>query len=198
MKSNKKSILILRIYLILCLLLAADCLFYCFKFISLRGYYSDVILYWLWFVTSFVVIVVFWKKLMAKLLLTGIILAIILSILPMMIPFFALILSTTSLGLLMDKNLNENYRAQIVSYSAMSPPWLEVIEKHGLIEQRILKSTDYQLMNDDTNAKIRFAKDIIFRNETDSTLTLTLFYGGPNKTITLDKTTGNIVAIKPN
>lgn len=195
---NKKSTLVLRVYLILSLLLALDCLLYYFKFISLRGYYSDVILYWLWFVTSFVVIVMFWKKLMAKLLLTGIILAIILSILPMMIPFFAWILSTTSLGLLMDKNLNKNYRAQIVSYSAMSPPWLEVIEKHGPIEQRILKSTDYQLMNDDTNAKIRFAKDIIFRNETDSTLTLTLFYGGPNKTITLDKTTGNIVAIKPN
>ena len=135
---------------------------------------------------------------MAKLLLTGIILTIILSILPMMIPFYAWILSTTSLGLLIDKNLNENYRAQIVGYSVMASPWLEVIEKHGLLEKRILKSTDYQLMNDDTNAKIRFAKDIIFRNETDSTLTLTLFYGGPNKTITLDKTTGNIIAIKPN
>lgn len=198
MSPNKKSTLVLRVYLILSLLLALDCLLYYFKFISLRGYYSDVVLYWLWFVTSFVVIVMFWKKLMAKLLLTGIILTIVLSILPMMIPFYAWILSTTSLGLLIDKNLNENYRAQIVGYSVMAPPWLEVIEKHGLLEKRILKSTDYQLMNDDTNAKIRFAKDIIFRNETDSTLTLTLFYGGPNKTITLDKTTGNIIAIKPN
>ncbi|OXA65969.1 hypothetical protein B0A67_23900 [Flavobacterium aquidurense] len=198
MSPNKKSTLVLRVYLILSLLLALDCLLYYFKFISLRGYYSDVVLYWLWFVTSFVVIVMFWKKLMAKLLLTGIILTIVLSILPMMIPFYAWILSTTSLGLLIDKNLNENYRAQIVGYSVMAPPWLEVIKKHGLLEKRILKSTDYQLMNDDTNAKIRFAKDIIFRNETDSTLTLTLFYGGPNKTITLDKTTGNIIAIKPN
>lgn len=198
MSPNKKSTLVLRVYLILSLLLALDCLLYYFKLISLRGYYSDVVLYWLWFVTSFVVIVMFWKKLMAKLLLTGIILTIILSILPMMIPFYAWILSTTSLGLLIDKNLNENYRAQIVGYSVMASPWLEVIEKHGLLEKRILKSTDYQLMNDDTNAKIRFAKDIIFRNETDSTLTLTLFYGGPNKTITLDKTTGNIIAIKPN
>ncbi|MFG4004296.1 hypothetical protein ACHRV1_03915 [Flavobacterium aquidurense] len=198
MSPNKKSTLVLRVYLILSLLLALDCLLYYFKFISLTGYYSDVVLYWLWFVTSFVVIVMFWKKLMAKLLLTGIILTIVLSILPMMIPFYAWILSTTSLGLLIDKNLNENYRAQIVGYSVMAPPWLEVIEKHGLLEKRILKSTDYQLMNDDTNAKIRFAKDIIFRNETDSTLTLTLFYGGPNKTITLDKTTGNIIAIKPN
>lgn len=198
MQSNKKPILILRIYLILSLLLAADCLFYYFKLISLKGYYSDVVLYWLWFVTTFVVIVIFWKKIMAKLLLTGIIVAIILSILPMMMPFFAWILSTTSLGLLINRDLNKNYRAQIVSYSAMASPWLEVIEKHGLVEQRLFKSTDYELMNDDMNVKIRFAKDIIFKSETDSTLTLTLFYGGPNKTITFNKTTGNIVAIKPN
>lgn len=135
MSPNKKSTLVLRVYLILSLLLALDCLLYYFKFISLTGYYSDVVLYWLWFVTSFVVIVMFWKKLMAKLLLTGIILTIVLSILPMMIPFYAWILSTTSLGLLIDKNLNENYRAQIVGYSVMAPPWLEVIEKHGLLEK---------------------------------------------------------------
>lgn len=198
MSQNKKPIIVLRIYLILSLLLATDCLLYYFKLISLRGYYSDVILYWLWLVTTFVVIVVFWKRLMAKLLLAGIIAAIILSILPMMMPFYAWILSTTSLGLRIDKNLNENYRAQIVSYSAMAPPWLEVIEKQGLLEKRILKSTDYQLMNDSMNVKIRFAKDIIFKNETDSTLTLTLFYGGPNKTITFNKNTGDIIAIQPN
>jgi hypothetical protein len=197
MSQNKNSIIVLRIYLILSLLLATDCLLYYFKLISLRGYYSDVILYWLWLVTTFVVIVVFWKKLMAKLLLAGITAAIILSILPMMMPFYAWILSTTSLGLRIDKNLNENYRAQIVSYSAMAPPWLEVIEKQGLLEKRILKSTDYQLMNDSMNVKIRFAKDIIFKNETDSTLTLTLFYGGPNKTITFNKNTGDIITIQP-
>jgi len=171
---------------------------YAFKQMSLRGYYSDVILFWLWFATSFVVIVVFWKKIMAKLLLGGILLAIILSILPMMLPFYAFLFSTTSLGLVMDKNLNEKYRAQIVGYSVMTTPWLEVIEKQGIIERRIFKSTDFDLMNDNPNIKIRTAKDIIFNNETDSTMTLTLFYGGPNKTITFNKKTGSITAIKPN
>jgi len=198
MNQNKKSTIVLRVYLILSLLLAIDCLLYYYKLISLRGYYSDVVLYWLWFLTSFVVIVVFWKKIMAKFLLAGIILAIILSILPLMMPFYAWILSTTPLGLMMDRNLNEKYRAQIVSYSAMAPPWLEVIEKHGLLEKRILKSTDYQLMNDNLNVKIRTAKDIIFNHETDSTLTLTLFYGGPNKTITFNKNTGEVLNIKTN
>lgn len=198
MNQNKKSRIILRVYLILSSLFALDCLLYFNRLISLRGYYSDVVLYWLWFLTSFVVIVVFWKKITAKLLLAGIILAIILSILPLMMPFYAWILSTTSLGLMIDKNLNEKYRAQIVSYSAMAPPWLEVIEKHGLLEKRILKSTDYQLMNDNLNIKIRTAKDIIFNHETDSTLTLTLFYGGPNKTITFNKNTGEVLKIKIN
>lgn len=198
MNQNKKSRIILRVYLILSSLLALDCLLYFNRLISLRGYYSDVVLYWLWFLTSFVVIIIFWKKIMAKLLLGGIILAIILSILPLMMPFYAWILSTTSLGLMIDKNLNEKYRAQIVSYSAMASPWLEVIEKHGLLEKRILKSTDYQLMNDNLNIKIRTAKDIIFNRETDSTLTLTLFYGGPNKTITFNKNTGEVLKIKTN
>jgi hypothetical protein len=89
MNLNKKHIIILRIYSILSLFLAINCVLYYFKEISLRGYYSDVILFWLWFVTSFLVVVVFWEKIMAKLLLTAIIVSIILSILPMMMPFFA-------------------------------------------------------------------------------------------------------------
>jgi hypothetical protein len=198
MNLNKKHIIILRIYSILSLFLAINCVLYYFKDISLRGYYSDVILFWLWFVTSFLVVIVFWEKIMAKLLLAAIIVSIILSILPMMMPFFAWVLSTTSLGLIRDRNLTEKYRAQIVSYSAMAPPWLEVIEKNGVIEKRMFKSTDHQLMNDNLDVKIRSAKDIIFKSETDSTITLTLFYGGPNKTITFNKKTGNISKIEKN
>ncbi|MDA6072665.1 hypothetical protein NJT12_23875 [Flavobacterium sp. AC] len=135
---------------------------------------------------------------MAKLLLAGMLLALIASILPMMIPFFALLFATTPLGLITDKDLNKKYRAQTVGYSVMTQPWLEVIEKHGLFEKRVITSTDYQLMDDRRNVKVSYAKDIIFNHETDSTLTLTLFYGGANKTITFDKNTGNILAVKLN
>ncbi|WP_239457835.1 hypothetical protein [Flavobacterium nitrogenifigens] len=133
---------------------------------------------------------------MAKLLLAAITITFAISIMAMMMPFFALLLSSTSLGLYQNKDLNEKYRAQIVGYSAMGRPWLEVIEKKGLFEKRIIKCTDSELLNDNLDIKIRAAKDIIFKNETDSTLTLTLFYGGPNKTITFNKNTGNIIAIK--
>jgi hypothetical protein len=179
-------------------LFVLDCLLYYFKEISLSGYYSDVVLSWLWLISSFAIIILFWKKLLAKLFLAAIIVTFVLSIIAMMLPFYALLLSSTSLGLYQNKDLNENYRAQIVGYSVMVHPWLEIIEKKGLFEKRIIKCTDSQLMNENLEIKIRTAKDILFKSETDSTLTLTLFYGGPNKTITFNKNTGSIVAIKNN
>ncbi len=196
MSLNKK--IILRFYLILSAISILDCALYYFKAISFRGYYSDAILFWFWLFSSFVIIIVFWKKLLAKLLLVCIIITFALSIIAMMLPFYALLNSTTSLGLYIDKNLNENYRAQIVGYGPMVYPWLEIIEKKGLFEKRIIKCTDSEIMNDNLDLKIRTAKDILFKNETDHTITLTLFYGGPNKTITFDKNTGNVIEIKDN
>ncbi|MBW1658157.1 hypothetical protein [Flavobacterium quisquiliarum] len=196
MSLNKK--IILRFYLILSAISILDCALYYFKAISLRGYYSDAILFWLWLFMSFVIIIVFWKKLLAKLLLVALVITFALSIIAMMLPFYALVNSTTSLGLYINKNLNENYRAQIVGYGPMVYPWLEIIEKKGFFEKRIIKCTDSELMNDNLDIKIRTAKDIIFKNETDTTITLTLFYGGPNKTITFDKKTGNVIKIKNN
>ncbi|PBJ11108.1 hypothetical protein BSF42_30890 [Flavobacterium sp. ACN6] len=196
MSRNNK--IVLRFYLIMSLFLALNCCLYYFKEISLRGYYSDIVLFWIWLFTSFVVIVLFWKKIMAKLLLAALVLTLIVSIIPMMIPFYALLLSTTSLGLYIDKNLNDKYRAQIVGYSAMTSPWLEVMEKNGPIEKRIFKCTDSQIRNDNLNIKIRNAKDILFKKETDSTLTLTIFCGGPNQTITFNKNSGNSIELKNN
>lgn len=195
---SKSKKMILRVYFIICVFFVLDCLLYYFKEISLRSYYSDVVLSWVWLISSFVIIIVFWKKLISKLFLATILVTFALSIIAMMLPFYALLLSSTSLGLYQNKDLNENYRAQIVGYGVMVQPWLEVIEKKGLFEKRIIKCTDSEIMNDNLDIKIRTAKDILFKNETDSTLTLTLFYGGPNKTITFDKKTGNIAAIKSN
>ena len=43
--------------------------------------------------------------------------------------FYAFIFSSTPAGLWMNKDLNENYRTQIVSYSVMVPPMLQIVEK---------------------------------------------------------------------
>ena len=185
--------ILLKIYLILSLLLAAD-ITACFFFrVSLRGYYADIILFWLWFFGCISVIVVFWKKIGAKLLLAAMFTALILSMLPMGLPFYALVFATTPAGLWMDRDLNGSYRAQIVSYSVMVPPWLQITEKNGPFEKQILQCSDSQLQDHHIDAKIRNSKDIIFEKETDSTITLILFYGGPDQTLTFSKATGKIL-----
>ena len=198
----------LYIFILLSVLLVADCVAYYLYEISLAGYYGDIILFWLWFLMSLVVIVLFWKKILAKVFLVLMILALILSIAPMGLPFYTFILSMTSAGLSIDKDLNEKYRGQIVGYGVMVYPWLEVIEKHGLLEKKILKCTDMQLEAFDKdridakfeiqlspNIKISEAKDLFLKSETDSTIAITIFYGGPNKTITFDKRNKSLKSI---
>ncbi|MFC7345724.1 hypothetical protein ACFQO9_03195 [Chryseobacterium zhengzhouense] len=188
--------IILKIYLVLSILLVSDGVLYYFWKISFAGYYSDVILFWLWILTSFAVIVLFWKKLLAKLLLGTLIVALILSILPMMLPFYTIFFAMTPFGSRMQKDLNQNYRAQIVGYSVMTLPWLEIIEKKGIFEQQIIHSTDHDIFKNDGNLRISLAKDIRFDSEADNTLTLVLFYGGPNYKITFNKKTGKVKAIE--
>ena len=176
---------------------------------SFAGYYSDLILFWLWFFTSTLIIVLFWKKIVAKLFLTALILALIGSVLPMMFPFFTFIFSMTSIGLKFDKNLNEKYRVQVVGYSVMAHPWLELIEKKGILERRVLKCTEMDIQNYNgeridvkyeaqlrPDLKISEVKDIFFETETDSTIALTLFYGQPNKTLIFDKLTNRLIQRK--
>lgn len=125
--------------------------------------------------------------------LTALIVASILSILPMMLPFSTLILSMSSYGLQTDKKLNNSYRAQIVCYSAMSKPWLEIVENKGLFEKRIGIYREFDFDNNDDYFRIGDTKDIYLKKETDSSLTIELFRGGDNKIVTINKTNGKVV-----
>ncbi len=191
-KQLKIKRVILKMYGVLSALLVTDLVAYFAFKISLRGYFADIILFWLWCLGSFLIIVIFWKTLLAKVFLLGMVSFVLLSMLPMGLPFYALALSTTPLGLWLSKDLNSSYRAQIVSYSVMVPPWLEVMEKKGGIERRVLQCKDRELLDDRLDVEIRNARDISFESETDTTLTLTLFYTGVQKTLVFDKRTGAI------
>lgn len=197
------------IFILLSVLLVADCvLFYKFQ-MSLAGYHSDIILFWSWLLTSLFVIVVYWKKLIAKVFLGLMVLSLAGCVLMMGLPLYSLMLSMTSAGLHLKKNLNEKYRAQIVGYGVMTHPWIEVIEKQGLLEQVIYKTTEMdieRLKMEPINVKfeaqlqpelrISQAKNMILSKETDSTIAITLFYGGPNKTLTFDKTNKRLLEIE--
>ncbi len=72
--------------------------------------------------------------------------------------FYAFIFSSTPAGLWMNKDLNENYRAQIVSYSVMVPPMLQIVEKKGLFEKQIIQCTDSELRDRNLEVSIRNSK----------------------------------------
>lgn len=188
-----KPNIILKIYLLLSLLLFADITAYFTTGISLRGYYADIILFWFCFFGSIVMIIVYWKMVLAKIALFSMLLSVVLSMLPMGLPFYAFVLVITPFGLWKEKDLTPEYRAQIVSYSVMVPPWLEIIEKNGIIEQKMLRCYDSDLLDAEEQVRIRNAKDIIFETETDTTISFTLFYGGPNKTLVFDKRTRSML-----
>ncbi|ERJ59087.1 hypothetical protein M472_09915 [Sphingobacterium paucimobilis HER1398] len=90
--------IILKVYIGLCVLLVSDLVGYIVAGISLRGYYADIVVFWLWLLGSFLVIVAFWRRLSAKLLLIAILSSVLLSMLPMGLPFYTLVLSTTPFG----------------------------------------------------------------------------------------------------
>ena len=158
---------------------------------------------------SIVTIILFWKKAIAKLFLAAMVLALVFSILPMAIPFSALVLGMTSKGLVIDKNLNQNYRAQIVIYSVMTAPWLEIIEKRGILEKRIIKCTDYEIEdfnNEELGKSYEYslfqelricdAKDIVLISETYNTITLKLSYENQSRILTFDKSTHKVLQLK--
>lgn len=77
--------------------------------------------------------------------------------------FYAFIFSSTPAGLWMNKDLNENYRTQIVSYSVMVPPMLQIVEKKGLFEKQIIQCTDSELRDRNLEVSIRNSKDLILQ-----------------------------------
>lgn len=201
----------LYLFILLTVLLTADCLLFYNHNISLAGYHSDIILFWSWLLSSLFVIVVYWKKLVAKVFLGLMVLAVVGSVLMMGLPLYSLMLSMTSAGLHLKKDLNEKYRAQIVGYGVMVHPWIEVIENQGLLEKVIYKTTEMdieRLKSEPINVKyeallrpemrISQAKNIVLEKETDSTFAITLFYGGPNKTIVFDKARKRLLSVSRN
>ena len=196
------------VLLLLTVLLAANCIIFYKVQMSLAGYHSDIILFWSWLLTSLFVIVVYWRKMLAKIFLGFLVLIVLGSVLMLGIPLYTLTLSMTSAGVHLKKDLNEKYRAQIVGYDPTSHPWLEVIEKQGLLEQVIYKTKemDIELLKKQNinvkldaqlrpELKISQAKNIILEKETDSTFAITLFYGGPNKTLTFDKASKRLLSV---
>lgn len=170
-KIQRKKIFFI-FYLLLSLLLIADLMVMQKLRISLAGYWSDRLLFWLWAFGTLTCLIVFWKSVFTKIYLALLIAGVVLSILPMMLPFWAITLAVTGLERGDWVNPPEGkYRMQIIK-SVMSKPQLQIIENMGLFEKIKATSDTEFLRNNDLKLGYEMLKDIKLIQETPDSLKL--------------------------
>jgi hypothetical protein len=173
---SKNSIVIWSYALLTGLLLLIICLlFYRFSF---AGYFSDRIIFWLWAIETLYIILNYFKKKIIKFYFGFLISGIVVSIIPMGLPFAAIILSTTGIGLQFKEQINDKYRFQITGYSLLSHPNIEIIENKCFFEKDKLRTNDYPQINDSTSIGFYDFKKVKFISENDSIITLEIFGKG--------------------
>ena len=190
-----KTILI-RVYLFISGLIILNVCLYSFARMSFAGYWSDRVIFWLWLLTTPIVVFLFWKKIGTKIYFWLLIAGLILTILPMALPFFGILLSGSGSGRLNHFNLENNIRVQTVSYGVMGRPRVQIV-KDGLLFDKIkLEDGDEIFTNDTTwvevkdvnnpknitkspelkTLEIRDAKNAKLIKETDTSITVKYFF----------------------
>ena len=153
-----KTILI-RFYLFISGFIILNICLYFFARMSFTGYWSDRVIFWIWLLATPVVVISFWKKIGTKIYFWLLVATLILTILPMAIPFFGLILAGSGSGRLNHFNLENNIRIQTVSYGVMGRPRLQIV-KDGLLFDKIkLEDGDEIFTNDTTWIEVRDANN---------------------------------------
>ncbi|MDR6465988.1 hypothetical protein [Chryseobacterium sediminis] len=122
---------------------------------SFAGYYTYKIINWLWLLITIFIIVRFWKKKVIKVYFGLLISGIILSILPMMIPFYNILLYFSTLGSNQRIQLDDIYRMERGRLVVFSNPLITVYKKEGIFEKQISRI----LYSDIIEKTVRPSKD---------------------------------------
>lgn len=107
---------------------------------SYAGYYTDKIIGWLWLAMTIFIIIKLWKKKAIKAYFGLLVAGIILSILPMMLPFFALVSYFSTIDSYQRISLNNDYRIERYRPGALSKPQIAIYQQKGIFEKRIGKT----------------------------------------------------------
>lgn len=177
---NRKKIFF-SAYMIMTMLLLVDITAILLWQISLAGYWTDRLVFWTWFLSTFAFLIVFWKSILTKIYLFVLILGVLMSIVPMMLPFYGILFSSTG----MERRSYYTpeygkYRVQLIQ-SVMSRPRLQIIENKGIVEQVIL-FTDADFLKSD-HVKVGYESVIRLDVLKDSPDSLTLKFYTPSQEI---------------
>ncbi len=104
---------------------------------SYSGYYTDKIINWSWLLLTVIIIICFWKKKPVKIYFYSLLLFILLSILPMAIPFLGMLNFFSTIDDYQQIGLNNNYRIERTNHQALSIHRIYIYKKRGIIEENI-------------------------------------------------------------
>lgn len=118
---------------------------------SYNGYYADKIINWMWLILSLIMIVRFWKKKIARFFLLSVIIIVLLSILPMAVPFFEILNHFTVEGGAQRFKLDDNYRLERTRPYGLSEESICIYQRIGVLERIICRMPDVDLLEDALN-----------------------------------------------
>ncbi len=106
---------------------------------SYFGYYTDKIINWFWLGFTLIIIFRYWKTRAIKIYCFSMLSFLILSVLPMAIPFFGILFYFTTIGDYQQLTLNSEYRIERTKQQALSMPRVYVYKRIGIFEKNICR-----------------------------------------------------------
>lgn len=100
------------------------------------GYWTPKIIGWSWLISTLILIVVFWQKRWVKFYGALLLSMVGLSILPMAIPFFGLILFFSTIDDYQQITLNDTYRLEVTRHSVLSMPRVYIYQKQSALFEK--------------------------------------------------------------
>lgn len=172
---EKKQVLI-RFYLFISALVVLNVALYCFWQMSFVGYWSDRVIFWIWLLLTPVTTFCFRKKIWTKIYFWLLVGGLILTVIPMAIPFFGILLSASGSGRLNHFSLENHIRVQTVGYGVMGRPRIQLVRDTFLFDKILLEDSDEIKKNDSTWLEVRNAKSAKLISQTDSSMTIKYFF----------------------
>ncbi len=134
MKKINKALIIVYVFLTTLFVFRVILSFYDYSY---SGYYTDKIVNWSWLFFTVIIIIWFWKKRRVKIYFYSLLIFLLLSILPMAIPFFGILFFFSTIDDYQQIELNNNYRIERTNHQALSIHRIYIYKKKGIIEENI-------------------------------------------------------------
>ncbi len=129
---------------------------------SYSGYYTDKIINWSWLLFTLIIIIRFWRKKAVKIYFYSLLTVLLLSVLPILIPFYGIVFYFSTVKDHQQIDLNNTYRIERTNHQALSIHRVYIYKRIGGIEKNISRPIYADIVKSVLNLKM---EDIVYEFE---------------------------------